>query len=338
MTAHANPLSDLLNTKGVLLADGATGTSLFAMGLEAGEAPELWNEAKPENITKLHQDFVDAGADIILTNSFGGTRHRLKLHQAQDRVHDLNKRAAEIARAVADNAPRKVITAGSVGPTGELLIPLGAMSYEDAVDAFVEQIEGLKAGGAEVAWIETMSSPEEIRAAAEAAVKVGLPYVYTGSFDTAGKTMMGLHPKDIHAVAGDIGDGPVATGANCGVGASDILSSLLDMTEANPAAAIIVKGNCGIPEFRGSEIYYSGTPPLMADYARLARDAGAKIIGGCCGTSCEHLAAMRVALDTYVPSERPTVETIVERIGPLRNKTANEVPSAPARERGRRRG
>ncbi|CAN7346956.1 betaine--homocysteine S-methyltransferase [Pararhizobium sp. LjRoot235] len=338
MTAQANPLSDLLNAKGVLLADGATGTSLFAMGLEAGEAPELWNEAKPENITKLHQDFVDAGADIILTNSFGGTRHRLKLHQAQDRVHDLNKRAAEIARAVADKAPRKVITAGSVGPTGELLVPLGAMTYDDAVAAFVEQIEGLKAGGAEVAWIETMSSPDEIRAAAEAAVKVGLPYVYTGSFDTAGKTMMGLHPKDIHGVARDIGDGPVATGANCGVGASDILSSLLDMTEANPAAAIIVKGNCGIPEFRGSEIYYSGTPPLMADYARLARDAGARIIGGCCGTSCEHLAAMRVALDTYIPGERPTVETIIERIGPMRNKTANEVPSAPVRERGRRRG
>ncbi len=339
MTAHANPLSDLLDAKGVLLADGATGTSLFAMGLEAGEAPELWNEAKPENITKLHQDFVDAGADIILTNSFGGTRHRLKLHHAQDRVHDLNKRAAEIARAVADKAPRKVITAGSVGPTGELLVPLGAMTYEDAVVAFVEQIEGLKAGGAEVAWIETMSSADEIRAAAEAAVKVGLPYVYTGSFDTAGKTMMGLHPKDIHAVAGDIGDGPVATGANCGVGASDILSSLLDMTEANPAAAIIVKGNCGIPEFRGSEIFYSGTPPLMADYARLARDAGARIIGGCCGTSCEHLAAMRVALDTYVQGERPTVEAIVERIGPLRNKTANEAPAAPARERaGRRRG
>ena len=110
------------------------------------------------------------------------------------------------------------------------------------------------------------------------------------------------------------------------------------MTEANPAAAIIVKGNCGIPEFRGSEIFYSGTPPLMADYARLARDAGARIIGGCCGTSCEHLAAMRVALDTYTPGERPTIETIIERIGPMRNKTANEGPAAPARERGRRRG
>lgn len=337
MTLHANPLSDLLKAKGVLLADGATGTSLFAMGLEAGEAPELWNEAKPNNITKLHQDFVDAGADIILTNSFGGTRHRLKLHQAQERVYELNKRAAEIARAVADKAPRKVITAGSVGPTGELLVPLGAMTYDEAVAAFAEQMEGLKAGGAEVAWIETMSSAEEIRAAAEAAVKVGLPYVYTGSFDTAGKTMMGLHPKDMFAVAQDIGDGPIATGANCGVGASDILSSLLDMTEANPSATIVVKGNCGIPEFRGAEIYYSGTPPLMADYARLARDAGASIIGGCCGTSCEHLAAMRVALDTYVPGDRPTIETIVERIGPMRNKTANETPAAPTRERSSRR-
>lgn len=338
MTAPTNPLADLLAEKGVLLADGATGTSLFAMGLEAGEAPELWNEDRPENITKLHQDFVDAGADIILTNSFGGTRHRLKLHQAQDRVHELNRKAAEIARAVADNAGRKVITAGSVGPTGELLIPLGAMSYEEAVEAFVEQIEGLKEGGAEVAWIETMSSASEIRAAAEAAVKVGLPYVYTGSFDTAGKTMMGLHPKDIHRVAADIGGGPVAVGANCGVGASDILSSLLDMTAADTSANVVVKGNCGIPEFRGSEIHYSGTPPLMAEYARLARDAGARIIGGCCGTTCGHLKAMREALDSHTPRERPTIELIVEKIGPMRNKTANETPSAPARERSRRRG
>ena len=336
MTTKTNALAALLAEKPFLLADGATGTSLFAMGLEAGEAPELWNETKPENIIKLHQDFVDAGADIILTNTFGGTRHRLKLHKAQDKVFDLNRKAAEIARAVADGAPRKVVVAGSVGPTGELLIPLGALSYDDAVEAFVEQIEGLKAGGADVAWIETMSSPEEIRAAAEAAVKVGLPFVYTGSFDTAGKTMMGLHPKDIHGVAGDIGAGPLAVGANCGVGASDILSSLLDMTGADPSAAIVVKGNCGIPEYRGAEIHYSGTPPLMAEYARLARDAGARIIGGCCGTSCEHLAAMRQALDAHELRERPTLEAIIDVIGPLRNKTANEGAAAPARDRSRR--
>jgi len=334
MTAP-NPLSALLAEKGVLVADGATGTSLFAMGLEAGEAPELWNEAKPDNITKLHQDFVDAGADIILTNSFGGTRQRLKLHHAQDRVHELNHKAAAIARAVADKAPRKVIVAGSVGPTGELLIPLGAMSYEDAVDAFAEQIKGLKAGGADVAWIETMSSPDEIRAAAEAAVKVGMAYVYTGSFDTAGKTMMGLAPKDIHGVAPDIGKGPIAVGANCGVGASDILATLLSMSEASPDATIVVKGNCGIPEFRGEKIHYSGTPPLMAEYARLALDAGAKIVGGCCGTSCEHLAAIRKAVDSYTPGPRPTLELIVEKIGPLRNKTAEE-QSAPRERRSRR--
>lgn len=336
MTDRTDPLSRLLSEKGVLLADGATGTSLFAMGLEAGEAPELWNEAQPDKIVKLHQDFVDAGADIILTNSFGGTRHRLKLHQAEGRVQELNRRAAEIARSVADKAGRPVIVAGSVGPTGELLVPLGALTYEDAVAAFAEQIEGLMAGGADLAWIETMSSPEEIRAAAEAATKVGLPFVYTGSFDTAGKTMMGLHPKDIHGVARDIGAGPVAVGANCGVGASDILSSLLDMTEADPLATIVVKGNCGIPEFRGSEIHYSGTPPLMADYARLARDAGAKIIGGCCGTSCDHLAAMRQALDSHQPGPRPTLDTIVERIGPLRNKTAGETATGAPRERRRR--
>jgi 5-methyltetrahydrofolate--homocysteine methyltransferase len=330
-----NPLSDLLAEKGVLVADGATGTSLFAMGLEAGEAPELWNEAKPDNITKLHQDFVDAGADIILTNSFGGTRQRLKLHHAQDRVHELNRKAASIARAVADKAPRKVIVAGSVGPTGELLIPLGAMSYEDAVDAFAEQITGLKEGGADVAWIETMSSPDEIRAAAEAAVKVGMPYVYTGSFDTAGKTMMGLAPRDIHGVAPDIGQGPVAVGANCGVGASDILATLLSMSEASPDATIVVKGNCGIPEFRGEKIHYSGTPPLMAEYAHLALDAGARIVGGCCGTSCEHLAAIRKAVDSHTPGPRPTLETIVEKIGPLRNKTAEE-QSAPRERRSRR--
>lgn len=331
-----NPIDALLAEKGVLLADGATGTNLFAMGLEAGEAPELWNETAPEKIAALHRKFVEAGADIILTNSFGGTRHRLKLHHAQDRVFALNKAAAEIARAVADEAGRRVIVAGSVGPTGELLQPLGALTYSEAVDAFAEQIEGLKAGGAEVAWIETMSAPEEIRAAAEAAIRVGLPYTYTGSFDTAGRTMMGLPPADIHGVSDGLAEQPVAVGANCGVGASDILASLLDMTAAKPEATVIVKGNCGIPEFRGTEIHYSGTPELMADYVRLAVDSGAKIIGGCCGTSFEHLAAMRKSLDAYTKHERPTVEAIVSRIGPMRNKLAAQSGAAEAEAGSRR--
>lgn len=331
-----NPIDALLAEKGVLLADGATGTNLFAMGLESGEAPELWNESAPEKIAALHRSFVEAGADIILTNSFGGTRHRLKLHHAQDRVFALNKAAAEIARSVAKQAGRRVVVAGSVGPTGELLQPLGALTYDEAVDAFAEQIEGLKAGGAEVAWIETMSAPDEIRAAAEAAIRVGLPYTYTGSFDTAGRTMMGLAPADIHGVSDGLAEKPVAVGANCGVGASDILASLLDMTAAKPETTVIVKGNCGIPEFRGTEIHYSGTPELMADYVRLAVDSGAKIIGGCCGTSFEHLAAMRRSLDAHAKRERPTVETIVERIGPMRNKLAAQSGAADADAGSRR--
>ncbi len=333
-----NPIDALIAEKGVLLADGATGTNLFAMGLEAGEAPELWNESAPDKIRALHQGFVEAGSDIILTNSFGGTRHRLKLHNAENRVFELNKLAAEIACAIAASADRRIIVAGSVGPTGELLQPLGALSYDEAVEAFVEQIEGLKAGGAEVAWIETMSAPEEIRAAAEAAIRAELPYTYTGSFDTAGRTMMGLMPQDIHAVPAGLDAQPVAVGANCGVGASDILASLLDMTEADAGATVIVKGNCGIPEFRGSEIHYSGTPDLMADYVRMAIDGGAKIIGGCCGTSCDHLKAMRAALDGHKPGPRPTIEDITSCIGPMRNKIANQNDSAtPRRERRRRR-
>ncbi|WP_048647997.1 betaine--homocysteine S-methyltransferase [Nitratireductor soli] len=334
-----NPIDALIAEKGILLADGATGTNLFAMGLQSGDAPELWNEQAPEKIEALHQGFVDAGADIILTNSFGGTRHRLKLHHAQDRVFELNKKAAEIACAVAAKAGRRVIVAGSVGPTGELLVPLGAMTYEDAVAAFAEQMEGLKAGGAEVAWIETMSAPDEIRAAAEAAIKVGMPYTYTGSFDTAGRTMMGLAPKDIHGVVDGLADAPVAVGANCGVGAPDILAALLDMSEAKPEATIVVKGNCGIPEFRGTEVHYSGTPELMSEYVRLAVDGGAKIVGGCCGTSFEHLAAMRVALDGHKqPAERPGIAEIEARVGPMRNKSAAQsgAASAPAGRRTRR--
>ncbi len=332
-----NPLSELLAEKGVLMADGATGTNLFAMGLESGEAPELWNESKPENIVKLHQDFVDAGADIILTNSFGGTRHRLKLHKADDRVFELNKKAAEIARGVADGADHKVIVGGSVGPTGELLVPLGAMTYDDAVASFKEQIEGLKAGGIDIVWIETMSATDEIRAAAEAAISLGMPYVYTASFDTAGKTMMGLHPKEIGTVGGEMSDHPVAVGANCGVGAADILSTLLDMTAANPEGTFVVKGNCGIPEYKGAEIVYSGTPELMSEYAHLAIDAGAKIIGGCCGTSCEHLKSIRAAIDSHNAGPRPTIDEVVSRIGPLRNKAAGEGSEAPPRRERRRR-
>ena len=327
-------LAELLDARGVLLADGATGTNYFAMGLEAGEPPEFWNVDSPEKVQSLHRRFVDAGADIILTNTFGCNRHRLKLHKAQDQVFDLARRAAELAREVADDAGRPVVVAGSVGPTGELFAPLGALTEAEAVDTFREQVEGLKAGGADVAWIETMSAVEEVRAAANGAILAGLPYTATCSFDTAGRTMMGLMPGDLGPVFDGLTVAPVAIGANCGVGASDILVSLLEMTGSHPRHAYISKGNCGIPQFRGADIHYTGTPELMADYTALAADAGARIIGGCCGTSPEHLGAMRAALDARVAGGRPTVDTIVSTIGAL----ANQAPTANVAVEGGRSG
>ena len=331
-----NPLAALLEEKGVLLADGATGTNLFEMGLTSGQSPEFWNDTEPHKITKLHQDFVDAGSDIILTNSFGGTRHRLKLHNAQDRVFELNEKAAIIAREVADKPDKKIIVAGSVGPTGELLVPLGELTYDGAIEAFVEQMEGLKAGGVDVFWIETMSAPDEMQAAAEAAISLDMPYVITASFDTAGRTMMGMTPAEMYATLNQEGKAPFAIGANCGVGASDLLASVLDITGSSPQATVVAKANCGIPVIRGENVIYTGTPEQMSDYTCLAIDAGATIIGGCCGTSCEHLVAMRKAIDNHTKSTRPEMDAIISAIGPMVNKAANS--EAVSKKRANRRG
>jgi 5-methyltetrahydrofolate--homocysteine methyltransferase len=326
-------LAALLSEKKVLLADGATGTNLFAAGLTAGDAPDLWNFERPEAIRGLYQSFVDAGADIILTNTFGSNRQRLKLHNAEERVFDINKRGAELAREVADAAGRPVVVAGSMGPTGELFVPLGALTEADAVAAFTEQAEGLKAGGADVCWIETMSAVEELRAAAEGAIAAGMPYTATASFDTAGRTMMGLSPADLPGVFADLAVQPLAIGANCGVGAPDLLYSLLQISRSSGGIPLIAKANAGIPHFRGEHIHYSGTPDLMADYARLAVDAGARIVGGCCGTTPAHLAAMRAALDGHAAAAPPDRAAIEARVGPL---TAPPSEGRIRERRGRR--
>jgi methionine synthase I (cobalamin-dependent) len=326
-------LESLLATDRPLLADGATGTNLFAMGLSSGESPELWNDIHRDKVLALHRSFVDAGADIILTNSFGANRRRLMLHSLEGRVRELNRRAAEIGLEAAERAGRPVVVAGSVGPTGDLLAPLGPISEEEAVEVFVEQIEGLKEGGANVVWIETMSALDEMRAAATAANAVGMPYTVTASFDTAGKTMMGLAPEALAELTEGFTPKPLALGANCGVGASDLLVSILAMTAARPEQIVIAKANAGIPQWHGAHIHYSGTPELMADYARLAVDSGARIIGGCCGTSPEHLAAMRHALDTRNAGGRPDEAQIVAALGALASPPAKA--QAP-RERRRR--
>jgi 5-methyltetrahydrofolate--homocysteine methyltransferase len=332
-------LQQLLAERPFLLADGATGTNLFAMGLMTGDAPELWNFTHPERIEALHRGMVEAGADIILTNSFGGSSYRLKLHNQQDRVRELNCEAARIARRIADGAGRTVLVAGSIGPSGELFQPLGALTHEDASQAFAEQARALAEGGVDLLWIETMSSKEEVTAAAAGAATTGLPYASTMSFDTNGRTMMGLAPAEFVAFVHGLRPPPVAYGANCGVGAAELVAALVNMSPASePGDILVAKGNCGVPYFVEGQIHYDGTPALMADYACLARDAGARIIGGCCGTSFAHLAEMRAALDSHVPGSRPAMKEIGQRLGKLTAGAEAGGAAAEASCAGRRPG
>jgi methionine synthase I (cobalamin-dependent) len=316
----SNLFEKLLSENDTLLADGATGTNLFAMGLQSGDAPELWNVDQPQKIARLYRNFIDAGSDIVLTNSFGGTRYRLKLHNAQDRVAELNIAATEILKQEIANSGREVIAAGAMGPTGEILAPLGDLEPQAAIEAFAEQALALKKGGADVIWIETMSSREEVETAVCGAREAGLPVVFTMSFDTNGRTMMGIGASDLMALERQFSPPVHACGTNCGVGASEVVATVLNLKASASAGSepvIVAKANCGIPEFIDGKIVYSGTPEIMADYAIMVRNAGARIIGGCCGTSPEHVRAMRQALDTTPISNPPSIEDIDRVLGSI---------------------
>lgn len=335
----SNPFNDLLAEKGYLLADGATGTNLFNMGLESGEPPEFWNTDKPQNILTLYRGAVNAGSDLFLTNSFGANASRLKLHKAVKRAHELSRVSAELAREVADTAGRKVIVAGSVGPTGEIMEPVGTLSHSVAVEMFHETADGLKAGGADIGWLETISAPEEYRAAAEGFALAGLPWVGTMSFDTAGRTMMGLTSAGMVEMVGEMDAAPLAYGANCGTGASDLLRTVLGFASAGAAHPVVAKGNAGIPKYHEGHIHYDGTPELMATYAVMARNCGAQIIGGCCGTMPTHLEKMREALDTTPKGSAPELAEITAALGAFSSESDGTDGSGPTRapRRGRRR-
>lgn len=294
-------LETMISQRGFLLADGATGTGLFEMGLETGDCPELWNVDHPGRIAKLHQGFIDAGSDIILTNSFGGNHYRLKLHGNETRTRELNLRAAQIARAAVDAGRRDILVAGSMGPTGELFEELGSLTMASAVSVFTEQAQALAQGGVDILWVETMSSKEEVIAALAGASTTNLPIVCTLSFDTNGSTMMGLSPGDFAQMSRNLTVRPHAFGANCGLGPAETVCGILNLARAsNDNDILVAKGNCGIPEYIDGMISYGGDPELMARYACLAYDAGARIIGGCCGSTFEHVRAMRNALDQHV--------------------------------------
>jgi 5-methyltetrahydrofolate--homocysteine methyltransferase len=284
------------------------------MGLTQGDPPELWNLSQPDKVLALHEAFIEAGSDIILTNTFGGTRNRLRLHPGlAERCAEINTKAAHIARQAAANSEREIIVAGSMGPTGDLYEPIGELSIEAASQAYAEQAMALAEGGADVLWIETLSSLEEMSAALQGAASSGLPLVVTASFDSKGRTMMGLTP---HAFAEAMQPHSLlAFGANCGAGTPDLAAAVMDMHQAFPKATLVAKSNAGVPEYKDGDFVFSGTIAHMTDYALLMRDMGIRIIGGCCGTSPEHIAAMRQALETVEATRDISLETIRQVLG-----------------------
>ncbi len=313
-------LADLLQKNGVLVADGGMGTSLFELGLEAGSTPELWNVEWPERVAKVHQGFVDAGSDIILTNTFGGTRARLELDGLGDRVDELNRAGVDVALGVAAGSAREVVVAGSVGPTGLLFEPMGELTHETAVEMFREQIDSLTHGGVHAIWIETMSSTEELAAAVAAAVPTGLPIVTTMSFDTHGSTMMGVSPAALAGWWSEAETTPFAVGANCGIGPADVVAAVSEIHAADPGLVVIAKGNCGVPEVIDGTLWYPTSSDDMTAYAELALDAGARIIGACCGSVPAHISQIRQAIDTHTPGDF-TTESLEERLGPVSRST-----------------
>jgi methionine synthase I (cobalamin-dependent) len=277
----------------VLVADGAMGTLLQDAGLPPGTPGEAWVLERPEAIAGVHRAYVDAGSELILSCSFGGTRSRLAHAGLADRVAEVNRRAVEVAREAAEG---RAFVAGDIGPLGELLAPLGKRTYEEAVDMFAEQAAALAEAGADVLYVETMTSLEEVRAAVEGARRAapGFPLTVTMSFDTKGRTNMGVRPAQAAQALKELG--VTAFGANCGYSLEMTEEAARAMREVVPDVPLIVKPNAGLPRLVEDEVVYDATPEKMAQHARVLVDLGARIVGGCCGSTPAHIAAIARAV------------------------------------------
>jgi 5-methyltetrahydrofolate--homocysteine methyltransferase len=280
----------------VLASDGAMGTMLQERGLTDGGAPELWNVEKPEEIEAVLEAYAAAGAKFITTNTFGATYGRLELHGLADRVIELNQAGATIARKVADRHPGCFVM-GDVGPSGDLMDPMGTLTPESAKALFAEQIKGLVAGGVDAILIETMSDLAEVEAAVEAAKEFapGLPIIATMSFDTNLRTMMGVKPAMAVTQLSSVGVRII--GANCGRGTDEMRQIAQEMVDARPEGVfIITQSNSGLPKLVGETFIYEGTPDEMAIYAAEMKAMGVNIVGSCCGSTPAHTQAIAAAL------------------------------------------
>lgn len=279
----------------IILGDGAMGTMLHAAGLTGGAAAELWNVEHPERVRAVHAAYAAAGSQIVETNTFGGTAARLRHHGLAERVVELNQAGATLARDAV--AGLGVLVAGSIGPTGELLEPLGTLSAAEAEAMFAEQARGLAAGGVDLVIVETMSDLNEVEAAIRGvrAAAPDLLIAATLTFGTKGRTMMGVSPQQALQTLHERGVRLI--GANCGNGPQEIEAVMVQMAQHRPEGVYLVaQSNAGLPRDVNGAAVFDGTPEVMAVYARRMRDLGVNIIGACCGSTPAHIRAMGEAL------------------------------------------
>jgi 5-methyltetrahydrofolate--homocysteine methyltransferase len=285
-------LADVLATRPVVLADGATGTNYQDMGIEPGVAPEEWVFDAPERVRELHRRFLDAGSDLVLTCTFGATTPRLADGPLAGRGRELNIRAAELAREEAGDGR---LVAGSLGPTGQLPEPYGPLTREIGVEAYAEQARALEDGGVDLLVLETFFALEEALWAIEGVQGVSdLPLVMSFSFDQGTHTMMGLSPADVVAAVAPFG--VAALGANCGRSLDDTDTIVDEFLAAAPGVPLWIKPNAGVPRMVGDTVIYDADPAMLAEHIRRYADKGARIVGGCCGSTPEHIAAIATAL------------------------------------------
>ena len=284
--------TDLLATRGLLLADGATGTNFQDMGIEPGVAPEEWVVDAPDQVLDLHRRFVSAGSDLLLSCSFGASPIRLLDGPLAGRAEEVNVRAAELAREAAGD---DVLVAGSIGPTGQLPEPYGLLTRDAAMEAFAVQATALARGGADLLVLETIFALEEALWAAEGIRTVSdLPLVISFSFDQGTRTMMGLSAADVVAATAELE--LAALGANCGRSLQDNAAVVQEFVDAGIAVPLWIKPNAGVPYVTGDGVVYPEDPESFAPKVAAFARTGAKILGGCCGSTPEHLAALRAAL------------------------------------------
>jgi 5-methyltetrahydrofolate--homocysteine methyltransferase len=290
-----NKFLERLQTGKTLVADGATGTNLQKMGLQPGIAPEDLVFDQPELILKLESAFAAAGADILLTCTFGGTSLRMKESTYAQRISELNTRAAELTRKAASTRAG-ILVAGSIGPTGQLMKPFGPLTAEEASAAFTEQVEGLVTGGVDLLVIETMFAYDEADTAFNAARKVtDLPIVVSFSYDRGVRTMMGVKPAEM--IKRYIEMGATLVGANCGTTLENMERVEQEYAGTEPGFPLWIKPNAGLPRIVEGNTVYDVTPGQMGEFAKKYAALGASVVGGCCGNTPEHIAAIAKAFE-----------------------------------------